>query len=248
MPPNPPMSYNESTGLWTKIKSSTKGIHSSFSNLSLIGEQDGSSEDSTLVSKALLRYYQEKNQPVPDWLGVRSEPQQHKSHTGLSSQPAPQPQIDRRPSHSLQDIYNKSSQARQTQPYQPRVNRTPSSRFQQPARAEPAPGLYDQSGPQNAQQSLGGAQNVSNGAQNTYSQSPVSQPRPPSSHSQPNLPTQSAYSRSNAPAPYSQPVPTNSYSSRVNNLSQVGSPQASLAPQSQPGQPPRARANWARRN
>lgn len=66
---------HESGGFWNKFKSSTKSLSSSLSQLSLKSEHDGDTPTSTLVHKALVKYYtkQEPFQGYPDWLGHKEE-------------------------------------------------------------------------------------------------------------------------------------------------------------------------------
>ncbi|OBA22358.1 hypothetical protein METBIDRAFT_38691 [Metschnikowia bicuspidata var. bicuspidata NRRL YB-4993] len=51
-------------------------INSKFSSLSvasslLHSDKDGSSEDDTLIHKALVNFYESRNEPFPEWLGVK---------------------------------------------------------------------------------------------------------------------------------------------------------------------------------
>lgn len=66
-------SGSETKRFWSKVKQSSKGLSSSLGNLSIHSEHDGSSETETLVHKALVNYYQGKNQPYPEWLGVQEK-------------------------------------------------------------------------------------------------------------------------------------------------------------------------------
>lgn len=60
---------------WSKVKSSTKSFSSSFAQLSLKHERDGDTPTSTVVHKALVKFYasQEPFQGFPDWLGHKEE-------------------------------------------------------------------------------------------------------------------------------------------------------------------------------
>ncbi|WPK26797.1 hypothetical protein PUMCH_004158 [Australozyma saopauloensis] len=52
-------------------------INSKFSNLSVSGslssgtEHDGASEDQTLIHKAFVKFFDQNNEPYPEWLGVK---------------------------------------------------------------------------------------------------------------------------------------------------------------------------------
>ncbi|CUM65263.1 uncharacterized protein PRCAT00002896001 [Priceomyces carsonii] len=62
---------SESTGFFSKIR---ENYSNKFSNLSLTAshpEKDGNTEDDTLIHKAFVRYFDEKREPYPDWLGVK---------------------------------------------------------------------------------------------------------------------------------------------------------------------------------
>lgn len=64
-----------SGGLWNKFRSSTKSLSSSLSNLSVRTETDGDSVTSTVVHKALVKFYKEQ-QPFtgfPGWLGHKDD-------------------------------------------------------------------------------------------------------------------------------------------------------------------------------
>ncbi|CAX45494.1 conserved hypothetical protein [Candida dubliniensis CD36] len=60
-------------GFFSKIK---ENYSSKLAGLSLAGgpyvEKDGSSEDSTLIHNAFVKYYDSKGLPYPDWLGVKT--------------------------------------------------------------------------------------------------------------------------------------------------------------------------------
>lgn len=66
---------HSSGGLWHKFRTSTKSLSSSLSNLSIKSESDGDSPTSTVVHKALVKFY--KNQDpftgFPGWLGHKEE-------------------------------------------------------------------------------------------------------------------------------------------------------------------------------
>lgn len=64
-------SNHGSGGLWDKFRSSTKSLSSSISNLSVRTESDGDSVTSTVVHKALVKFYKEQEPftGFPGWLG-----------------------------------------------------------------------------------------------------------------------------------------------------------------------------------
>lgn len=68
-------SEHASGGLWHKFRSSTKSLSSSLSNLSMKTESDGDSPTSTVVHKALVKFYkhQEPFTGFPGWLGHKEE-------------------------------------------------------------------------------------------------------------------------------------------------------------------------------
>ncbi|CAR21346.1 Protein MSO1 [Lachancea thermotolerans] len=70
-----PAAYQKSGKFWSKVKSSTKSFSSSFSQLSLKQERDGDTPTSTVVHKALVKFYstQEPFQGFPDWLGHKED-------------------------------------------------------------------------------------------------------------------------------------------------------------------------------
>ncbi|SCW00271.1 LAFE_0C00474g1_1 [Lachancea fermentati] len=61
--------------LWSKFKSSTKSLSTSLSQLSLKQERDGDSPNTTMVHKALVKFYssQEPFQGFPEWLGHKED-------------------------------------------------------------------------------------------------------------------------------------------------------------------------------
>ncbi|SCU77520.1 LANO_0A00584g1_1 [Lachancea nothofagi CBS 11611] len=63
------------TKFWSKVKSSTKSFSSSFAQLSIKQERDGDTPTTTVVHKALVKFYshQEPFQGFPDWLGHKEE-------------------------------------------------------------------------------------------------------------------------------------------------------------------------------
>lgn len=72
------MSYSntdDSGNFWNKFKTSTKSISSSFSQLSVKAETDGDTPTSTIVHKALVKYYknQEPFTGFPSWLGHKED-------------------------------------------------------------------------------------------------------------------------------------------------------------------------------
>ncbi|SCU77311.1 LAMI_0A00650g1_1 [Lachancea mirantina] len=69
------LAHNRPDKLWSRVKSSTKSISSSFSQLSIKHEKDGDAPTSTVVHKALVKFYtsQVPFQGFPDWLGHKEE-------------------------------------------------------------------------------------------------------------------------------------------------------------------------------
>lgn len=69
------LSNKGNENLWNKFTKSTKSISTSLSNLSVKSETDGSSVDSTLVHKALVKFYKEQVpfQGFPGWLGHKED-------------------------------------------------------------------------------------------------------------------------------------------------------------------------------
>lgn len=66
---------------WHKFRSSTKSLQSSLAGLSLKGESDGDSPNSTVVHKTLVKFYknQEPFTGFPGWLGEKEDlPDQQK--------------------------------------------------------------------------------------------------------------------------------------------------------------------------
>lgn len=55
-------------------KSFISKINSKFSKMSILHhtEKDGSSEDDTLIHNAFVKFFDDTNQPYPDWLGVKN--------------------------------------------------------------------------------------------------------------------------------------------------------------------------------
>lgn len=64
-----------SGGLWNKFRSSTKSLSHSLSNLSVRTETDGDTVTSTVVHKALVKFYkdQEPFTGFPGWLGHKDD-------------------------------------------------------------------------------------------------------------------------------------------------------------------------------
>lgn len=210
--------------LWSRLKSGTKGISDSFSTLLVVREHDGSSEDSTLVHKALVRYYTARNEPFPEWLGetaavpVAADTRPAMTQTAL----APHLHQGRPQAYQLQhlvlDIFAKSAARPAAQGgYRPVPFRTAGgdggqNRFRdpgQPSAAPLAPAVPTVAAPHSRTAQYGRAASVSSGP------APAARPSP---------------AAASAPAPAA--------------LLAYGL--ASLAPAS--SGPPRARANWARRN
>ncbi|QLQ81265.1 hypothetical protein HG537_0F00260 [Torulaspora globosa] len=68
-------SSQNSGGLWNKFRTSTKSLSHSLSNLSVKTETDGDTITSTVVHKALVKFYkdQEPFTGFPGWLGHKDE-------------------------------------------------------------------------------------------------------------------------------------------------------------------------------
>lgn len=67
---------NVPNNIWSKVKSSTKSLSSSIQHLSIKGEHDGDTPHTTLVHKALVKYYTNKEpfQGFPEWLDHKTDP------------------------------------------------------------------------------------------------------------------------------------------------------------------------------
>ena len=67
------VSPNQRTGFWGKVKTSTKSLSSSLSHLTEKTETDGDTEDSTVVHKALVKFYESQDPFLgfPAWLGEK---------------------------------------------------------------------------------------------------------------------------------------------------------------------------------
>ncbi|CEP61077.1 Mso1p LALA0_S02e06216g [Lachancea lanzarotensis] len=63
------------TRFWNKVKSSTKSFSTSFAQLSIKQERDGDTPTSTVIHKALVKFYthREPFEGFPDWLGHKEE-------------------------------------------------------------------------------------------------------------------------------------------------------------------------------
>lgn len=63
----------------TPGRSFIEKINSKFSSLSVSStlqqhvEKDGNSEDDTLIHKAFVKFFDERNEPYPEWLGVKND-------------------------------------------------------------------------------------------------------------------------------------------------------------------------------
>ncbi|SCU92763.1 LAFA_0F12706g1_1 [Lachancea sp. 'fantastica'] len=68
-------SAQKPTRFWNKVKSSTKSFSTSFAQLSIKQERDGDTPTSTVIHKALVKYYthREPFEGFPDWLGHKEE-------------------------------------------------------------------------------------------------------------------------------------------------------------------------------
>ncbi|CDK29062.1 unnamed protein product [Kuraishia capsulata CBS 1993] len=107
--------------VWGKVKNATKIMSSS--------EEDGDSEQSTAVHKAMLRYYEEHGQMPPEWLAPRRA-HQHQAH--LQSQT----QSPSRSQNSQQQSYQQAPQP--TQKYeQPQAGRSASATNTEPVQRRP---------------------------------------------------------------------------------------------------------------
>ncbi|SCU92556.1 LAME_0F00474g1_1 [Lachancea meyersii CBS 8951] len=124
------------TRFWSKVKSSTKSISSSFAQLSIKQERDGDTVTSTVVHKALVKYYthREPFEGFPDWLGhkeelpdeqkvlrkqkmhhhdPRSAGQQHSASTTTHTEPvSPVPSQRLTAGTNFRDIYKSATSAR----------------------------------------------------------------------------------------------------------------------------------------
>lgn len=62
-------------GLWSKFRSSTKSLSSSFNQLTIRAETDGDTPTSTVVHKTLVKFYESQEPFVgfPGWLGHKEE-------------------------------------------------------------------------------------------------------------------------------------------------------------------------------
>ncbi|CCK69771.1 Mso1p KNAG_0D00190 [Huiozyma naganishii CBS 8797] len=62
-------------GIWNKFRASTKSLSSSFSQLSTKSERDGDTPSTTIVHKAIVKFYeqQEPFQGFPGWLGHKED-------------------------------------------------------------------------------------------------------------------------------------------------------------------------------
>lgn len=75
------VSPSQRTGFWGKVKTSTKSLSSSLSHLTEKTETDGDTEDSTVVHKALVKFYESRDPFLgfPAWLGEKENlPDEHK--------------------------------------------------------------------------------------------------------------------------------------------------------------------------
>ncbi|CAR28260.1 hypothetical protein ZYGR_0N07540 [Zygosaccharomyces rouxii] len=68
-------SSEHSQHFWNKFRNSTKSLQSSLAGLSLKGESDGDSPNSTVVHKTLVKFYknQEPFTGFPGWLGEKED-------------------------------------------------------------------------------------------------------------------------------------------------------------------------------
>ncbi|EGW30952.1 uncharacterized protein SPAPADRAFT_56891 [Spathaspora passalidarum NRRL Y-27907] len=113
-------------GFFSKIK---ENYSTKFSNLSLTSghtEKDGSSDDSTLIHNSLVKYYDSKGLPYPEWLGVKVSAQPRNSQSQghpqghaqgqfhPHSQPQPQSQFQPiRHNNSYNNSYSQQQQQQQ---------------------------------------------------------------------------------------------------------------------------------------
>ncbi|AGO10568.1 AaceriABR115Cp [[Ashbya] aceris (nom. inval.)] len=81
------MSSQNRNDIWNKLKSSTKSFSSSLSQLSIRNDRDGDTPTTTLVHKALLKYYKKREPFVgfPEWLGHTEDLAEEHTAPSLSS-------------------------------------------------------------------------------------------------------------------------------------------------------------------
>lgn len=108
---------SEQNNLWSRIKQSSKGFSASFSH-----DHDGDSETDTLIHKALVHFYDSRDEDYPNWLGAsksRRMPRPSGTQSFLNEQSGQVPQSRHSASppafaqrtaskHSLSRIYQSS--------------------------------------------------------------------------------------------------------------------------------------------
>lgn len=128
--------------LWEKIKSQYGSASNALSNLTISGiEEDGATEQETVIHKALVNYYVSKEEQLPAWLGVEVVPQYRHS---MENRPTYEQRSSFEPRQgirrtntqgsALQDIYARhqrpSTEITSGQPANPRDRFLPPSRSQ----------------------------------------------------------------------------------------------------------------------
>lgn len=138
------MSQTKSSGFFAKIKDN---YSNKFSGLSLNAntEKDGSIEDDTLIHNAFVKYFTNKGEGYPDWLGVKEQ---------AKSQPQRQYQSQYQP-QNYQNYQNQNynNQGNQQQNFQPqgRSQYQPQPTYQ-PQNSQPQSQNSYQNPPQSAPQ------------------------------------------------------------------------------------------------
>ncbi|CCE83529.1 Piso0_004107 [Millerozyma farinosa CBS 7064] len=116
---------SEQKNFFAKIK---ENYSSKFSNLSLsspmqhisnFSEHDGNSDDDTLLHNAFVKYFDQKGEPYPDWLGVNSQNSSNVSKIN---------QYQNSPYQPVYSNYNSNStQPQHSASHVPRQNNTPNA-------------------------------------------------------------------------------------------------------------------------
>ncbi|KAL6950176.1 hypothetical protein ACO0QE_000852 [Hanseniaspora vineae] len=94
------MSSSHNSSIWSSFKTKGKSLQSSFHQLNIkpSSEKDGDSPESTLVHKALVKYYKRREpfEGFPDWLGhkeevnVQDQLQKHHPHSAEAAHATPE--------------------------------------------------------------------------------------------------------------------------------------------------------------
>lgn len=97
-----------STGFFSKIRDN---YGSRISNLKPTSEKDGNTEQDTLINLAFIKYFDEKNLPYPDWLGVPQKQQQpgQATYTNTQSQYSSQYQPVQTSNHFNNSYYQQQA-------------------------------------------------------------------------------------------------------------------------------------------